>query len=148
MAGDPVQLGNQHPEVTGLLPDLMPHQFLDRQGPAEIHVHRRQVVEPVGVGNPLAGGEILADLLGTAVEIPDVGLGLRYDFTVGPQHQPQHAMRARVLRPHVDEHLVGTDVELDDPRIVFDEVWHGGSLRKGDESGWLGRNEGSIVARL
>jgi hypothetical protein len=38
-------------------------------------------------------------------------------------------MRARVLRPHVDEHLVGTDVELDDPRIVFDEVWHGGSIR-------------------
>ena len=123
--------------MTGLLPDLMPHQLLDRQGPTEIHVHRRQVVEPVGVGDPLAGREVLADLLGTAVEIPDVGLGLRDDFTIGSQHQPQHAMRARVLRPHVDEHLVGTDVELDDPRIVFDEVWHGGSLRRGDGSGGM-----------
>jgi hypothetical protein len=31
-------------------------------------------------------------------------------------------MGARVLWPHVDEHLVGADVELDDPRIVVDEI--------------------------
>jgi hypothetical protein len=37
-----------------------------------------------------------------------------------------------VLRPHVDEHLVGADVELDDPRVVVEEFWHGG------DSSWFG----------
>ena len=46
------------------------------------------------------------------------GVDLGDDFAVGPQHQPQHAVRAGVLRPHVDEHLVGADVEFDDARVV------------------------------
>ena len=44
------------------------------------------------------------------------GVDLGDDLAVGPQHQPQHAVRAGMLRPHVDEHLVGADVELDDAR--------------------------------
>ena len=42
------------------------------------------------------------------------GVDFGDDLAVGPQHEPQHAVRAGVLRPHVDEHLVGADVELDD----------------------------------
>ena len=46
------------------------------------------------------------------------GVTSRDDFAVGPQHQPQHAVRAGMLRAHVDQHLVGADVELDDAGIV------------------------------
>ena len=46
------------------------------------------------------------------------GVDLGDDFAVGPQHQPQHAVRAGMLRAHVDQHLVGADVEFDDARIV------------------------------
>jgi hypothetical protein len=77
-----------------------------------------------GVGNPLPGGQVLPDLLGAAVQVADVRLDLRDDLAVGPQHQPEHAVRAGMLRPHVDEHLVRADVELDDPRIVVDQVGH------------------------
>ena len=69
-------------------------------------------------GNPLARREVLADLLGAAVQVADVRRDLGDDLAVGPQHEPQHAVRAGMLRAHVDEHLVGADVELDDARIV------------------------------
>ena len=125
VAGDAVELGDQHPQVASLLADLVLHQFLDGKRPAEIHVHRGQVVHPVGVRNPLTGREVFADLLRTAVQVADVGLHLRHDLAVGAEHQPQHAVGARVLRPHVDEHFVGANVEFDDPRIVVDELSHG-----------------------
>ena len=91
----------------------MPQQLLDAQRPAEIHVHAGQVIEPVGVGQELARREVLADLLRRAVQIADVRRDFGHHFAVGPQRQPQHAVRAGMLRAHVDEHLVRLDVELD-----------------------------------
>ena len=99
------------------------HQLLDAQRPAEIHVHPGQVVHAIGVGNPLPRREILADLLRAAVQIADVRRDFGDDFAVGPQHQPQHAVRAGMLRSHVHEHLVRADVELDDAWI-FDGCAH------------------------
>jgi hypothetical protein len=58
------------------------------------------------------------------MQVADVGLHLRHDLAVGPKHQSQHTVRARVLRTHVDEHFVGANVEFDDPRIVVDELSH------------------------
>ena len=58
------------------------------------------------------------------MEVADVGFHLGDNLAVGPKHEPQHAMGARMLRPHVDQHLVGADVELDDPRVVVEQVCH------------------------
>ena len=118
VAGNTIEFRDQHPQVAGLLAHLVLHQLLDGEGPAEIHVHRRQVVHPIRVGDELAVGEVLADLLGTAVQVADVRLHFRHDLAVGPKHEPEHAVRAWMLRPHVDEHLVRADVELDDTGIV------------------------------
>ena len=95
-----------------------PQQLLHGHRPAEVHVHAGQVVHPVGVGDPLARRHVLADLLGASVQIADVRLGHRHDLAVGAQHQTQDPVRAGVLRPHVDEHLVGANVKLDDPRVI------------------------------
>ena len=51
------------------------------------------------------------------MQIADVRHDFGDDFAVGPQHQPQHAVRAGMLRPHVDEHFVRADVEFDDAGI-------------------------------
>ena len=51
-------------------------------------------------------------------------LHLRNNFTVGAKHKPQHAVGAGMLRPHVDEHLIGANVKLDDPRIVVNQLCH------------------------
>ena len=92
-------------------------QLFDAQRPAEIHVHPGQIIHAVGVGNPLTRREILADLFGAAMQVADVRLDFGNDFAVGAQHQPQHAVRAGVLRAHVDEHFVGADVEFNDAWI-------------------------------
>jgi hypothetical protein len=66
------------------------------------------------------------------------GVDLGDDLAVGAQHQPQHAVGAGVLRPHVDEHLVGADVELDEPEVdgACRPYW-----RRPDDR-WLGRAPG------
>ncbi len=117
VAGDAVQLGDQHSQMPAALRHAVAHQLLDRQRPAEIHVHPGQVIHAVGVRNPLPRREILADLFRAAMQIADVRHNFGNDFAIGPQHEPQHAMRARMLRAHVDEHFVRADVELDDAGI-------------------------------
>ena len=92
-------------------------QLLHRQRPAEVHVHAGQIVEPVGVRRELPGREVFADLLRAAVQVADVGRHFADDLAVGPQHQPQHAVRAGMLRAHVDQHLVAAKVEFDQFRI-------------------------------
>ena len=47
------------------------------------------------------------------MQVADVRRRLGDHFAVGPQHQAQHAVRAGMLRSHVDEHLVRADVEFD-----------------------------------
>ena len=49
--------------------------------------------------------------------LPEVRRHLGDDLAVGPQYEPEHAVRTRVLRSHVDEHLVGADIELDNGGI-------------------------------
>ena len=93
-------------------------QLLDGQRVAQVHVHPGQVVHAVGVGDELDRRDVLADLLGAAVQVAQVRRHLGDDLAVGPQHQPQHAVRAGVLRTHVDEHLVGADVEFDDGLVA------------------------------
>ena len=119
VAGDAVHLGDDHAQVLGLLgaaPGFISFSTVSAQ-PRFMFI-AGQIVHPVGVGNPLPRREILADLFGTAMQIADVRRAFRNDLAVGPQHQPQHAVRAGMLRAHVDQHLVGANVEFDDPRIV------------------------------
>ena len=127
MAGDPPQLGDDQPDDHRLLRDLDVEQFLERQRHTEIHIHPGEIVHAVRVGHPLRAGQILPDLLGGSVQIPDVGGDFVNDFAVGPQQQAEHAMSAGMLRPHVDQHLVGADVEFDNA-LVFECSRHQVSL--------------------
>ncbi len=113
VAGNPPQLGNDHPQVLGLLWQLQVHQLFHAQRPAQVHVHPGQVVHAVCVGDPLPRREVFANFFRTAMQITDVRRHLRNDLTVCPEHQPQNTMRAGVLRAHVDQHLVRADVEFD-----------------------------------
>ncbi len=119
VAGDAVHLGDDNANDLRFLGNLHAAQLFHGHGIAEVHVHPGQVIHAVGVGNELDGRHVFADLLGTAVQIPQVRRDFGNDFAVRAQHEPQHAMRARMLRPHVDEHLVSADVELDN----FKDGW-------------------------
>ena len=78
-------------------------------------VHRRHVVEPVEIRQVLQVGAALHQLLGAAVQQADVRVAALDDLAVELEHQPQNAMRRRVLRPEVD-------VEVPDPLLAGQNV--------------------------
>ena len=65
-------------------------------------VHRRDVVAPVEIGNGLQIGLGLDQLLSAAVQEPDMRVDALDDLAVKFQHQPEHAVRRRVLRTEID----------------------------------------------
>ena len=65
-------------------------------------VHRRDIVEPVEIGQRLQIGLLLDQLLGAAMQEPDMRIDALHDLAVELQHQAQHAMRRRMLRPEID----------------------------------------------
>ena len=70
-------------------------------------VHRRDVVEPVEVADGLQVGLVLDQLLGAAMQEADVGIDALHDLAVELQHQAQHAVGGRMLRPEVDVEVCG-----------------------------------------
>ena len=84
MAGDPRQLGGDHPQVLGPLGDLDFDHVLDRDHVGVVAGHRRQVVEAIGVDHILLVVHALGDLLGAAVQVAQHRSALVDDLAVGP----------------------------------------------------------------
>jgi hypothetical protein len=106
--------------VLGAHRHLDAEQALRRQREAEVVEQWRQVVHPVGEGDALLPGVRLERLLEARVQEADVRPALAHHLAVELQHQAQHAVRAGVLRAHVQLH--GVVVELDDVDGVVGDV--------------------------
>jgi hypothetical protein len=106
---DPVELRHDDADVLRPRRDLDREQLLDRQAERQVVAHRREVVHPVRVRDELLVPEVLADLLGAAVEVAHDGRHLAHHLAVGADHEAQHAVGGGVLRPHVEEHVLGFD---------------------------------------
>ncbi len=65
-------------------------------------IHRRDVVEPVEIRNGLKIGLLLDQLLGAAMQQADMRIDALNHLAVEFQHQAQHAVRCRMLRPKID----------------------------------------------
>ena len=65
-------------------------------------VHRRDVIEPVEIRDRLQVGPALDQLLGAAVQQPDMRIDALDHFAVELEHEPQHAVRRRMLRAEID----------------------------------------------
>ena len=68
-------------------------------------VHRRDIVEPVEIGQRLEIGLVLDQLLGAAMEQPDMRIDAVDHLAVELEHEPQHAVRRRMLRAEIDGEL-------------------------------------------
>ena len=82
-----------------------PEEPLDREAEGMLLVHRRDVVEPVEIGDRLGVGLRLDQLLGAAVEQPDMRVDPLDDLAVELQHEPEHAVRRRMLRAEIDREV-------------------------------------------
>ena len=102
MVPDARQLGEEHAQILRADRHLEVEQLLDREHIAVLHAHRRAIIEPVEIGQRLQIGLVLDQLLGAAVEQADVRIDPLDDLAVELHHQPQHAVRRRVLRAEVD----------------------------------------------
>ena len=113
VAGDAVQLAGEDPDVFGAARDLDIEQLLEGHDRRPLVEQRADVLERVRVADGLVVVGVLAQLLDAAVEVAQDRIEVHDLLAVELEDDPEHAVRRRVLRAHVDEHLaVGQGVEL------------------------------------
>ncbi len=80
-------------------------ELFDRERISMLLVHRRHVVEPVEIGQRLEIGLVLDELLGAAMEQPDMRIDALDHLAVELEHEPEHAVGGRMLRTEIDGEL-------------------------------------------
>ncbi len=112
LRGDIEQMRQEPPDLTIKHPDELPalrhfdsEQPLGRQREGMLLVHRRDVVEAVEIGDCLEIGLVFDELLGAAVEKPDMGIDAHHDLAVELEHETQNPVRRRMLRAEVDREI-------------------------------------------
>ena len=103
---DAVQLVADDAQVVRARRHRQPAQLLDGGGPGMVGRHRADVVDAIGVGHEALVGALLGDVLDGPVQVAHVGLGAGHDLAVGAHDEADHPVGRRVLRPHVEDHLV------------------------------------------
>ena len=68
-------------------------------------IHRRDIVEPIEIGHVLQVGARLHELFGAAMQEADMRVDALDHLAVKLEHEAQHAMRRRMLRPEVDREV-------------------------------------------
>src|SRR5688572_11851742 len=109
----PRNLVEHHANVLGAHRHLHAEQSLDRQHISVLVAHHRHVIEPVHIGERLDERLVLGELLGGAMQKTDMRIGALDHFSIELEHEPQHAVGRRMLRPEV--HRVVTDFGHYDP---------------------------------
>jgi hypothetical protein len=94
-------------------------KFFDRQAERMLLVHRRDVIEPVEIRDRLQIGLVLDQLLGAAVQEPDMRIDALDDLAVQLEHQAQHAVRRRMLRPEIDGEVADFGFGHAQPVVAF-----------------------------
>ena len=110
MVEEPADLAIEHADELAAARHGDAQELLDGEREGVLLVHRRDIVEPVEIGHRLEIGLVLDQLLGAAMEQADMRIDALDDLAVELQHQAQHAVRRRVLRPEID--VEGADVGL------------------------------------
>ena len=100
----------------------------------ELVVERADPVVAVHQHQHLARVAVLGELLGRPVHVADHRLGARDDLAVELEHHAEHAVRRRVLRPDVEDHLLGLRMpggDLDVEPAATDHARDLGALERG-----------------
>jgi hypothetical protein len=112
VARDPVQLEMDHPQVLRARRHVYVEQALDRHAERHRVEVVREVVHPLDERDDLPVGLVLARLLDPGVDVADDRLHRDDGLALERQEQPQHAVRRRVVRPHVDREELVTRLQL------------------------------------
>ena len=100
---DAGQFVHQNPHPLRFRRDLQPQQLLHCQAVGQVVGHGAEVVDAVGQRNHLLVELRFAGFFDAGVQVADFGLHADDRLAINFEHQSQHAMRRRVLRPHVQD---------------------------------------------
>ncbi len=101
MIEDARDLGEEHADHLGARRRIDAQELLDRQRVGVLLAHRRDVIEPIEIRHRLEKGLVLDQLLGAAMQQPDMRIGALHHLAVHFEDEAQHAMRRRMLRPEI-----------------------------------------------
>ena len=102
MRQDAADLAVEHADQLAADRHVDAEQPLDGQREGMLLVHRRDIVEPVEIGHRLQIGLRLDQLFGAAMQQADMRIDALDDLAVELEHQAQHAVGRRMLRPEID----------------------------------------------
>ena len=100
----------QHADVADAFGHLDAEQPLDRQAERHAVGLRAQVIHPLDERDHLLPLLLFGGFLDARVQVADRRRRREHGLAIELEHQPQHAVRAGVLRPHVDGHHFGLDL--------------------------------------
>ena len=106
VAGDAVELGHDDADELRAPRRADAGELLDGHHVAPLAVHAGHVLGAVDDGDVLVVRALLGELLFAAVQVADDGDDVLDELPVERDDQAQHAVRAGMLRPHVDDHFV------------------------------------------
>jgi hypothetical protein len=137
MAGDPVELAREDPDVLRAARNLDFVELLEGDHRRPLAEQRADVLERVHVADRLVVVGVLAQLLDTAVEIAQDRVEIDDLLAVDLEDDPQDAVGRWMLGAHVHEHLaVAQGVELGlalgSGRVRRDGLEHSDLLVQGD----------------
>ena len=82
-------------------------ELFRREAERVLLIDRRDIIEPVEIRDRLQIGFLLDQLLGAAMQKPDMRIDALDHFAVELEHKPQHAVRRRMLRAEIDGEISG-----------------------------------------
>src|ERR1700722_7504087 len=100
------QFSEQNAHPLGFFWYFKAEQFLDGERITEIVGQRIKIIDAIGQRDNLVIKLGLTGLLDAGVQISNFGINANNDLAVNLQHQAQNAMGSRVLRAHVDDHVL------------------------------------------
>ena len=112
MRRDAGQFAADNPDVLAARRQLLvdSQKFLHRQRVGDVVGQRRQVIQPVGVGDELGVGHVLGDLFVAAMQITHLRNGFGDHFAVQFEDDAQHAVGGGVRWSHVQDHFLALHV--------------------------------------
>ena len=115
MAGDPLQLGGDHPQPHTPRRRLDSGQLLDGKHVRLVVQHRTDVIHAIRQRNDLHVRPLLRQFFRTAMQIAENGFDVDDLFAVESDAHPENTMSRRVLRTKVDRDRLCSDLRCHDP---------------------------------
>ena len=103
VADDALHFGHDRADVLGPLRYRHADQFFNGAHVGIVVRHGAHIIQAIRMRNDLHVMEAFGEFFDAAMQIPQIGNGFGHSLAVQFQHHPQDAVRAGMLRPHVEQ---------------------------------------------